>query len=279
MIEHSIFALPFAYIAALTAMWQQTRSVHWVDLLLITIAMVSARTVAMAANRILDRELRRAQPADGAARTGDRRDVGPGGRRRDGRRARRLSRQRRAALLAVPAARSDRGVRARPVLLRQAVHRFPAGAARARPVRGAGRSVARRHRFGVGRGGRARSRSRHLDRWVRPHLLLPGRRGRPSDRLPVVPRPLRRAGGAVGLRVRSPGNVRGVRVVRRRRGPRLVVVDGTRARGRGAGLRARDRACGRPVAGQPSLLHRERVIGIGLFGFALADLVVHGLAA
>ena len=55
MIEHSVFALPFAYIAALTAMWRQTRSVHWVELLLITIAMVSARTVAMSANRILDR--------------------------------------------------------------------------------------------------------------------------------------------------------------------------------------------------------------------------------
>ena len=55
MIEHSVFALPFAYIAALTAMWQQTRSVHWVQLLLITVAMVSARTVAMSANRILDR--------------------------------------------------------------------------------------------------------------------------------------------------------------------------------------------------------------------------------
>src|SRR5882672_4952927 len=55
MIEHSIFALPFAYIAALTAMWRETRSVHWVQLLLITVAMVSARTVAMGANRILDR--------------------------------------------------------------------------------------------------------------------------------------------------------------------------------------------------------------------------------
>src|SRR6266516_735699 len=55
MIEHSVFALPFAYIAALTAMWLQTRSVHWVQLVLITIAMVSARTVAMSANRILDR--------------------------------------------------------------------------------------------------------------------------------------------------------------------------------------------------------------------------------
>jgi 4-hydroxybenzoate polyprenyltransferase len=56
MIEHSVFALPFAYIAALTAMWVQTRSVHWVQLLLITVAMVSARTVAMSANRILDRD-------------------------------------------------------------------------------------------------------------------------------------------------------------------------------------------------------------------------------
>ncbi|MCW2527739.1 MAG: Prenyltransferase, partial [Pseudonocardiales bacterium] len=55
MIEHSVFALPFAYIAALTAMWTQTRSVHWVQLVLITVAMVSARTVAMGANRILDR--------------------------------------------------------------------------------------------------------------------------------------------------------------------------------------------------------------------------------
>jgi 4-hydroxybenzoate polyprenyltransferase len=36
-------------------MWQLTRSVHWWELVLITIAMVSARTVAMAANRILDR--------------------------------------------------------------------------------------------------------------------------------------------------------------------------------------------------------------------------------
>ena len=56
MIEHSVFALPFAYIAALTAMWHESRSVHWWQLLLITIAMVSARTVAMSANRILDRD-------------------------------------------------------------------------------------------------------------------------------------------------------------------------------------------------------------------------------
>ncbi|MET9953604.1 menaquinone biosynthesis prenyltransferase MqnP [Streptomyces sp. NPDC006339] len=57
MIEHSVFALPFAYIAALTAMYQEDRSVHWVRLLLVTVCMVGLRTFAMAVNRIIDREM------------------------------------------------------------------------------------------------------------------------------------------------------------------------------------------------------------------------------
>ncbi|MFE2425719.1 menaquinone biosynthesis prenyltransferase MqnP [Streptomyces sp. NPDC059373] len=57
MIEHSVFALPFAYIASLTAMFQLDRNVHWGRLLLVTIAMVGLRTFAMAANRIIDREI------------------------------------------------------------------------------------------------------------------------------------------------------------------------------------------------------------------------------
>ncbi|MEU6175517.1 menaquinone biosynthesis prenyltransferase MqnP [Streptantibioticus parmotrematis] len=57
MIEHSVFALPFAYIAALTAMQRQSASVHWWQLLLVTVAMVGLRTFAMAANRIIDREI------------------------------------------------------------------------------------------------------------------------------------------------------------------------------------------------------------------------------
>ncbi|WP_329175800.1 menaquinone biosynthesis prenyltransferase MqnP [Streptomyces sp. NBC_01477] len=57
MIEHSIFALPFAYIAALTAMFRDDGHVHWVELLLITVAMVGLRTFAMACNRIIDREI------------------------------------------------------------------------------------------------------------------------------------------------------------------------------------------------------------------------------
>lgn len=57
MIEHSVFALPFAYIAALTAMFRDDGSVHWGELLLITVAMVGLRTFAMACNRIIDREI------------------------------------------------------------------------------------------------------------------------------------------------------------------------------------------------------------------------------
>ncbi|MFF8960529.1 menaquinone biosynthesis prenyltransferase MqnP [Streptomyces sp. NPDC014894] len=57
MIEHSVFALPFAYIAALTAMFLDDGTVHWGTLLLVTVAMVGLRTFAMACNRIIDREI------------------------------------------------------------------------------------------------------------------------------------------------------------------------------------------------------------------------------
>ncbi|MFJ3228049.1 menaquinone biosynthesis prenyltransferase MqnP [Streptomyces sp. NPDC086783] len=57
MIEHSVFALPFAYIAALTAMFELDGNIHWGRLLLVTVAMVGLRTFAMAANRIIDREI------------------------------------------------------------------------------------------------------------------------------------------------------------------------------------------------------------------------------
>ena len=56
-IEHSVFALPFAYLSALVAMDVDDTGVRWVDLLLITVAMVAGRTFAMAANRILDRRI------------------------------------------------------------------------------------------------------------------------------------------------------------------------------------------------------------------------------
>jgi 4-hydroxybenzoate polyprenyltransferase len=56
LLEHSVFALPFAFTAALTAMFEASKSVHWLQLALITVAMVGARTFAMAVNRIIDRE-------------------------------------------------------------------------------------------------------------------------------------------------------------------------------------------------------------------------------
>jgi 4-hydroxybenzoate polyprenyltransferase len=56
-IEHSVFALPFAYLSALTVMTLRTGRVNWADLLWITVAMVGARTFAMAANRIIDRHI------------------------------------------------------------------------------------------------------------------------------------------------------------------------------------------------------------------------------
>jgi 4-hydroxybenzoate polyprenyltransferase len=53
-IEHTVFALPFAYVGALLAVdgWPGTEAMVWV-----TVAMVGARTLAMALNRLVDAEL------------------------------------------------------------------------------------------------------------------------------------------------------------------------------------------------------------------------------
>jgi 4-hydroxybenzoate polyprenyltransferase len=56
-IEHSVFALPFAYLATLTAMRVTGTGLRWGDLALVTVAMVGARTFAMAANRVIDRRI------------------------------------------------------------------------------------------------------------------------------------------------------------------------------------------------------------------------------
>ncbi|RRR97670.1 menaquinone biosynthesis prenyltransferase MqnP [Glycomyces terrestris] len=52
--EHSVFALPFAYLSTLTVMALED-AFSWTVLVLVTLAMVGARTLAMAANRIIDR--------------------------------------------------------------------------------------------------------------------------------------------------------------------------------------------------------------------------------
>jgi 4-hydroxybenzoate polyprenyltransferase len=53
-IEHTVFALPFAYIGALLAL-DRVPSAH--DIVWITIAMVGARSAAMGLNRLIDAEL------------------------------------------------------------------------------------------------------------------------------------------------------------------------------------------------------------------------------
>ena len=52
--EHTVFALPFAYIAMVLAAggWPGWHQCVWV-----TVAMVGARTCAMAANRVIDRRI------------------------------------------------------------------------------------------------------------------------------------------------------------------------------------------------------------------------------
>ena len=64
-IEHTVFALPFAYVGAFLAV-DGVPSAH--DLLWITVAMVGARSLAMALNRLIDAGDRRAQPAHGRPR-------------------------------------------------------------------------------------------------------------------------------------------------------------------------------------------------------------------
>ena len=61
--EHTVFALPFAYIAMVLAAggWPGWRSVGWV-----TAAMVGARTCAMATNRVVDRWIDAANPRTAA---------------------------------------------------------------------------------------------------------------------------------------------------------------------------------------------------------------------
>jgi 4-hydroxybenzoate polyprenyltransferase len=53
-IEHTVFALPFAYVGALLAVdgWP-----GWHDMFWVTVAMVGARTLAMALNRLVDAEV------------------------------------------------------------------------------------------------------------------------------------------------------------------------------------------------------------------------------
>ncbi len=56
-LEHTLFALPFAYVGVLLAYRSTEASPGWQELLWITLAMVGARSLAMGINRIVDREI------------------------------------------------------------------------------------------------------------------------------------------------------------------------------------------------------------------------------
>jgi 4-hydroxybenzoate polyprenyltransferase len=54
--EHTIFALPFAYLGMVLA-WGNWENANWRDFILISIAMAAARTAAMSLNRYIDRTI------------------------------------------------------------------------------------------------------------------------------------------------------------------------------------------------------------------------------
>jgi len=54
--EHTVFALPFAYLGMVFA-WQIWENANWSDLLWITVAMAAARTAAMSLNRYIDQRV------------------------------------------------------------------------------------------------------------------------------------------------------------------------------------------------------------------------------
>jgi len=56
-IEHTLFALPFAYVGALLARRSAAALPSWREMLWITLAMVGARSLAMGINRLVDREI------------------------------------------------------------------------------------------------------------------------------------------------------------------------------------------------------------------------------
>ena len=58
-LEHTIFALPFAYVGMLLAIGDAPRARDW---LWVTVAMVGARTLAMGLNRLIDAELDASNP-------------------------------------------------------------------------------------------------------------------------------------------------------------------------------------------------------------------------
>lgn len=55
--SHSVFALPFALVSGLIAYFTQPVTITWIDVLLLLVCMVTARTAAMGFNRLADRDI------------------------------------------------------------------------------------------------------------------------------------------------------------------------------------------------------------------------------
>ena len=55
--SHSVFALPFAFVSGLIAYRTQPVTITWVDVALLLVCMVSARSAAMGFNRLADRDI------------------------------------------------------------------------------------------------------------------------------------------------------------------------------------------------------------------------------
>ncbi|MEO2033984.1 MAG: 4-hydroxybenzoate octaprenyltransferase, partial [Planctomycetaceae bacterium] len=55
--SHTIFALPFALLAAILAWQERSSPFRWRDLVGILLCMVFARSAAMAFNRLVDRDV------------------------------------------------------------------------------------------------------------------------------------------------------------------------------------------------------------------------------
>ncbi|CAM3718672.1 UbiA-like polyprenyltransferase [Alkalicoccus chagannorensis] len=61
--EHTVFALPFAFLGALLGSWSILGTwPAWMDLLWITVAMVGARSAAMSLNRVIDARIDKENP-------------------------------------------------------------------------------------------------------------------------------------------------------------------------------------------------------------------------
>ena len=254
--EHTIFALPFAYVGAFLAV-DGVPSAH--DLLWITLAMVGARSLAMALNRLIDARIDAANPRTATREL-------PVGRAHV---ARRSSRSALAALavylVAVwqldPLVRWLSPIPVVAFVVYPYLKRFtwlchlwlgavdglaPVGAWAA--IKGDA-AVA-----GVG----ARRRGRRLGRGLRPLLRAVRRRGRPRAGAALVGDALRRA-RRVRRRARAaPRDDRAARRGGRRARRRLPLLARRRDRRGAAPVRAHARAARRPAPARRRVLHDER---------------------